>query len=229
MSAFIELSNVSKSYDSPGGGEAVEVFSGVNLEVAEGEAVAIVGPSGSGKSTLLNIIGTLDQPSSGEVRVDGRELGALSPEEVAAFRNQTVGFIFQAHHLLPQCTVLENIMVPALAGHGELSGDALRLQAELLLEEVGLSHRLHHRPAEISGGERQRAAVARALINDPKILLADEPTGALDKANSDRLVELLLKFNETRGLTLLAVTHSSEVASLMGSTYRLDAGVLHRD
>ena len=229
MSAFVKLSDVSKSYDSPGGGEATEVFTGVNLELAKGESVAIVGPSGSGKSTLLNIVGTLDKPSHGEIRVDGRELSHFSSRESAAFRNQTVGFIFQAHHLLPQCTVLENIMVPALAGYGDLVGKALQKQAENLLEEVGLSHRLHHRPAEISGGERQRAAVARALVNDPKLLLADEPTGALDKANSDRLVELLLKLNETRGLTLLAVTHSSEVASLMGSTYRLDAGVLHRD
>ncbi len=228
MSAFIELSDVSKSYDSPGGGEPVEVFSGINLQVDEGEAVAIVGPSGSGKSTLLNVIGTLDQPSGGKVHVDGLELSALSPKEAAAFRNQTVGFIFQAHHLLPQCTVLENVMVPALAGYGDLVGKALQKHAEDLLEEVGLSPRLHHRPGEISGGERQRAAVARALINNPKLLLADEPTGALDKANSDKLVELLLKLNDTRGLTLLAATHSSEVASLMGSTYHLDDGGLAR-
>ncbi len=229
MSAFIELSNVSKTYDSPGGGKAVEVFSGVNLQVEEGEAVAIVGPSGSGKSTLLNIIGTLDQPSGGEVRVDGRELKAFSPVNAAAFRNQTVGFIFQAHHLLPQCTVLENVMVPALAGHGELAGDALRKRAEELLAEVGLSDRLHHRPAEISGGESQRVAVARALVNNPKLLLADEPTGALDKANSDQLVELLISLNEKRGLTLLAVTHSAEVASLMSAAYRLDDSGLARD
>ncbi|MFP6899785.1 MAG: ABC transporter ATP-binding protein [Opitutales bacterium] len=228
MSAFVELSDVSKSYDSPGGGEAVEVFSGVNLSLTEGDAVAIVGPSGSGKSTLLNIVGTLDKQSGGDVRVDGRELCNLSPLDAAAFRNQVIGFIFQSHHLLPQCTVLENIMVPALAGFGDLVGKALQKHAEDLLEEVGLSHRLHHRPGEISGGERQRAAVARALVNGPKLLLADEPTGALDKANSDRLVELLMTLNETRNLTLLAVTHSSEVASLMGATYRLDAGVLER-
>lgn len=226
MSAFIELNNVSKSYDSPGGGDAVEVFSRVNLRVDEGEAVAIVGPSGSGKSTLLNVIGALDKPTGGEVLVTGGNVAALSFEQAAEFRNQTVGFIFQAHHLLPQCTVLENIMVPALAGYGDLVGGALQKHAEGLLEEVGLSHRLHHRPGEISGGERQRAAVARALVNNPKLLLADEPTGALDKANSDKLVELLLKLNETRGLTLLAVTHSSAVASLMGSTYRLGDGQL---
>ena len=228
MNAFIELSDVSKSYHSPGGGEALDVFSGVNLQVQEGEAVAIVGPSGSGKSTLLNVIGTLDQPSSGEVQVDGRELSAFSPNEASAFRNQIVGFIFQSHHLLPQCTVLENVMVPALAGHGELSGDALRQRAEELLSEVGLSDRMHHRPAEISGGESQRVAVARALVNSPKLLLADEPTGALDKTNSDKLVDLLVTLNDKRKLTLLAVTHSAEVASRMGVTHRLDEGGLIR-
>jgi lipoprotein-releasing system ATP-binding protein len=226
MSAFIELSNVSKCYDSPGGGDAVEVFSGVNLQMKKGEAAAIVGPSGSGKSTLLNIVGTLDHSSGGEVRVDGRELGALSLGDAAVFRNQTIGFIFQSHHLLPQCTVLENVMVPALAGHGELTGDALRKRAEELLEEVGLSDRLHHRPAEISGGESQRVAVARALVNEPAVLLADEPTGALDKSNSDKLVELLVSLNEKRELTLLAVTHSVEVASRLSAIYRLEDGEL---
>ncbi len=229
MSAFVELSDVSKSYDSPSGEEAVEVFAGVNLELAEGESAAIVGPSGSGKSTLLNVIGALDKPSGGEVLVDGNDVAGLSPEGAAAFRNRTIGFVFQSHHLLPQCTVLENVMVPALAGHGGLTGEALRKRAEELLDEVGLSHRLHHRPAEISGGEKQRVSVARALVNEPGLLLADEPTGALDKANSDKLVELLVELNEKRGLTLLAVSHSPEVASRMGSIYRLDDGKLVRD
>ena len=229
MSAFVELSNVSKNYQSPAGGEGVEVFSGINLTLDEGESAAIVGPSGSGKSTLLNVVGVLDKPSGGKVMVDGCEVTGLGSEGAAAFRNQTVGFVFQAHHLLPQCTVLENIMVPALAGHGNLTGDSLRKRAEELLEEVGLSHRMHHRPAEISGGEKQRAAVARALVNEPKLLLADEPTGSLDKANADRLTELLVTLHETRGLTLLAVTHSTAVASRMGATYRLDSGSLVRD
>ena len=229
MSAFVELSNVSKSYLPPDGGEGVEVFSEVDLQLSEGESAAIVGPSGSGKSTLLNVVGALDKPSGGKVTVGEFEVTGLSPEEAASFRNQTVGFVFQAHHLLPQCTVLENVMVPALAGHGNLTGDSLRKRAEDLLEEVGLSHRLHHRPAEISGGEKQRAAVARALVNEPKLLLADEPTGSLDKANADRLTELLVKLNETWGLALLAVTHSSAVASRMGASYRLDAGKLVRE
>ena len=161
--------------------------------------------------------------------VDVKDVAGLLPEDASAFRNRTIGFVFQSHHLLPQCTVLENVMVPALAGHGDLAGEALRKRAEELLDEVGLSHRLHHRPAEISGGEKQRVAVARALVNEPGLLLADEPTGALDKANSDKLVELLVELNEKRGLTLLAVSHSPEVVSRMGSTYRLDDGKLAQD
>ena len=150
MSAFLELSNVSKNYSSPEGGEGVEVFSKVDLQLSEGSSAAIVGPSGSGKSTLLNIVGALDKPSGGEVKVGALEVTGLNSGEAASFRNQTVGFIFQSHHLLPQCTVLENVMVPALAGYGKLTGDSLRARAEKLLDEVGLSHRLHHRPAEIS-------------------------------------------------------------------------------
>ena len=229
MSPFVELQEVSKSYDSPVGDEVVEVFSGISLNLDEGASAAIVGPSGSGKSTLLNLIGALDKPSEGKVVVDGKEVGELSTDEAAAFRNRAIGFVFQSHHLLPQCSVLENVMVPALAGHGGLAGEALCKKAESLLDEVGLSQRLHHRPAEISGGERQRVAVARALVNEPKLLLADEPTGALDKANSGKLVELLLALNENRGLTLLAVTHSAELAAGMGIVYRLDDGKLSRD
>lgn len=229
MSAFVELQDVSKSYDSPAGEESLEVFSGVNLELGEGQSAAIVGPSGSGKSTLLNVIGALDKPSGGEVLVDGKEVVGLLPEEASAFRNRTIGFVFQSHHLLPQCTVIENVMVPALAGHGGLSGDALCKRAEELLEEVDLSHRLHHRPAEISGGEKQRVSVARALINQPGLLLADEPTGALDKVNSDKLVDLLVTLNQNRGLTLLAVTHSKEVAARMDFVYLLDDGKLTRE
>ena len=229
MRAIVELQDVSKSYDSPAGEESLEVFSGVNLELGEGQSAAIVGPSGSGKSTLLNVIGALDKPSGGEVLVDGKEVVGLLPEEASAFRNRTIGFVFQSHHLLPQCTVIENVMVPALAGHGGLSGDALRKRAEELLEEVDLSHRLHHRPAEISGGEKQRVSVARALINQPGLLLADEPTGALDKVNSDKLVDLLVTLYQNRGLTLLAVTHSKEVAARMDFVYLLDDGKLIRE
>ena len=203
------------------------MFAKLNLSVDKGASVAIVGPSGSGKSSLLNLIGALDKPTRGEVRVGGEELSAMDLNESARYRNQTVGFVFQSHHLLPACTVLENLMVPALAGHGGLSGDALQDRALGLLEEVGLAHRADHRPGEISGGERQRAAVARSLINQPELLLADEPTGALDKENSFKLVDLLADLNEKHGLTLLMVTHSETSASRMQMSYALDDGCLN--
>lgn len=228
MKNFVELESVTKSYPSPNGEDEVEVFGGISLELAPGSTTAIVGPSGSGKSTLLNLIGALDKPTSGEVRVDGQSLSGMSSAEAALFRNQTVGFVFQSHHLLPSCTVLENVMVPALAGHGGLTGKALQTRAEELLEEVGLEHRTGHRPGEISGGERQRVAVARSLINEPSLLLADEPTGALDKNNSQKLVDLIVSLNASRTLTLLLVTHSEETASRMDAGFLLDEGELNQ-
>ena len=152
----------------------------------------------------------------------------MSSQESAHFRNQTVGFVFQSHHLLPSCTVLENVMVPALAGHGDVTGSALQDRAKGLLEEVGLGHRTGHRPGEISGGERQRVAVARSLINEPSLLLADEPTGALDKSNSSKLVDLIVRLNETRTLTLILVTHSQETARRMDTGFLLDEGELKK-
>ena len=226
MNPFLELVELSKSYPSPSDEDELRVFSGINLSVDKGSSVAIVGPSGSGKSTLLNVIGALDTPTEGEVRVGGKSIAKMDSAESAGYRNQTVGFVFQAHHLLPACTVLENVMVPALAGHGDLRGEELRKRAMGLLEEVGLAHRQGHRPGEISGGERQRAAVARSLVNRPSLLLADEPTGALDKNNSDRLVDLLAGLNEKHGLTLLMVTHSEASAARMGRGYSLDEGRL---
>ena len=226
MEAFVEVIDLSKSYPAPEGEEPVEVFAKLNLSVEKGASVAIVGPSGSGKSSLLNLIGALDKPTRGEVRVGGEELSAMDLSESARYRNQTVGFVFQSHHLLPSCTVLENVMVPALAGHGDLTGKALKSRAEELLDEVGLSHRMSHRPGEISGGERQRVAVARSLINEPSLLLADEPTGALDKSNSSKLIDLIVRLNESRTLTLVLVTHSQETASRMDTGFLLDEGKL---
>ena len=228
MEKFVELDEITKTFPSPEGLEAVEVFGGINLTLPAGSSNAIVGPSGSGKSTLLNLIGTLDKPTSGEIRVDGRALAGMTSEESACFRNQTVGFVFQSHHLLPSCTVLENVMVPALAGHGELMGKTLQDRAKGLLEEVGLEHRMGHRPGEISGGERQRVAVARSLINKPSLLLADEPTGALDKSNSEKLVDLIVRLNKARTLTLILVTHSQETAQRMDTGYLLDEGELKK-
>jgi len=228
MENFVELESVTKSYPSPEGAKEVEVFGGINLELTAGSSTAIVGPSGSGKSTLLNLVGALDKPTSGEIRVGGQSLSGMSSAESALFRNQTVGFVFQSHHLLPSCTVLENVMVPALAGHGGLTGKALQARAQELLEEVGLGHRTGHRPGEISGGERQRVAVARALINEPSLLLADEPTGALDKSNSRKLVDLIVRLNESRTLTLILVTHSQETAQRMDTGFLLDEGELKK-
>ena len=228
MEKFIELDEITKTYPSPEGSEPVVVFGDINLALPAGSTNAIVGPSGSGKSTLLNLVGALDKPTSGEVRVDGQPLSGMTSAEAALFRNQTVGFVFQSHHLLPSCTVLESVMVPALAGHGDLTGKALKSRAEELLDEVGLSHRMSHRPGEISGGERQRVAVARSLINEPSLLLADEPTGALDKSNSSKLIDLIVRLNESRTLTLVLVTHSQETASRMDAGFLLDEGKLKR-
>ena len=196
-----ELHNVTKSYRSDAG--AVPVLNGISLTIAEGETVAITGPSGCGKSTLLNLLGALDQADSGEIRVAGRDLTKLTAQQLAEFRNTTVGFVFQLHHLLPQCTVLENVLVPSIVRKGA-DRAALRARAAKLLEAVGLSHRIDHRPGQLSGGERQRAAVARALINEPKLLLADEPTGALDRASAERLADLL----ETGRVRLQSGSHS---------------------
>jgi ABC-type lipoprotein export system ATPase subunit len=221
----VELENVAKSYGAPGGGEAVEIFRDVNLSVAEGERVALLGPSGSGKSTLLNMIGALDKPDRGMVRVAGRNLTELSEDALASFRNETVGFVFQLHHLLPQCTIFENVLVPALA-RTPREMDPLRTRAERLLEQVGLQHRMKHRPGELSGGERQRVAVARALINNPKVLLADEPTGALDRVSATRLVDLLNDVNRHENVTLIVVTHAAEVAARMERVFEFVEGKL---
>ncbi len=213
-----ELQNVTKSYQS--GAVAVPVLNGISLSIAEGETVAITGPSGCGKSTLLNLIGALDQADSGEITVAGRDLTKLTPVELAEFRNTTVGFVFQLHHLLPQCTVLENVLIPSIV-RKDAGRAALRERAAKLLEAVGLSHRLDHRPGQLSGGERQRAAIARALINSPKLLLADEPTGALDRASAARLADLLAEVHEREKITIILVTHAPELAKKMGRVLEL--------
>jgi ABC-type lipoprotein export system ATPase subunit len=222
---LLEIRNLTKTYRAPDGGDAVDVLRGVDLTLDAGQTLAITGPSGSGKSTVLNVVGALDRADSGEVLVDGRDVEKLGEADVAAYRNTTVGFIFQLHHLLPQCTILENVLVPTLATPG---GDraVLRQRAEKLLAAVGLQHRLHHRPGELSGGERQRVAVARALINQPKLLLADEPTGALDRVNATRLVDLLVEINRTQGVTLIMVTHAPELAQRMSRVLELVDGKL---
>ncbi len=222
---LLVLSQVSKRYQPPeNGAPELEVLREISLSAEAGESLAIAGPSGSGKSTLLNIIGTLDQPSSGQVRLEGRDLGKLNELELASVRNREIGFIFQAHHLLPHCTVLENVLVPTLAGFG--SPDASEAKARELLSRVGLGARLHHRPGQLSGGERQRVAVVRALINGPKLLLADEPTGALDRASAAELGQLLVELNREQHVTLLVVTHAPDLAARMRRILRLTNGRL---
>jgi len=220
---LLELDHLTKTYASPDGGAAVDVLRDVSLRLDAGEAVSIIGPSGSGKSTLLNIMGALDRPTMGAVRLDGRDLGGFKEEELAAMRNKQIGFIFQLHHLLPQCTVQENVLLPTLTGR---TTAADRARAERLLERVGLKHRLGHRPGQLSGGECQRVAVVRALINEPKLLLADEPTGSLDHSAATNLGHLLLELNKEEGVALVLVTHSLELAKRLPRTVELRDGIL---
>jgi ABC-type lipoprotein export system ATPase subunit len=223
---LLELSSVVRSYGASGGATVQPVLKGVSLRLSQGEAVAVIGPSGSGKSTLLHIIGTLDRPDSGQVTLSGQELTMLSEPDLARVRSREIGMIFQLHYLLPQCTVLENVLVPTLAGGPDQRSEPPEARARRLLERVGLSHRLAHRPGQLSGGERQRAAVVRALINEPKLLLADEPTGALDRAAADNLADLLLEIHREEGAALFVITHSPELASRMDRVLDLRDGTL---
>jgi lipoprotein-releasing system ATP-binding protein len=217
---------VDKEYPAATEAGRVVVLQGVNFELGAGESVAVVGPSGCGKSTLLNIMGTLDEPTRGRVLLGGEDISGLKGERLAEVRNRSVGFVFQAHHLLPQCTVMENVLVPTLAARDAAVRSGARERAKRLLDKVGLGARLGHRPGQLSGGERQRVAVVRALINGPKLLLADEPTGALDRASAEALGDLLQQLNREEGVALVVVTHALELAKRMGRTLELRDGVL---
>lgn len=223
---LVRLIDVSKSYEGLDGAAPVSILKGVSLDITKGESLAIVGPSGSGKSTLLNIIGTLDRATSGQVTLGEQDLTKLDDQQLAIVRNLQIGFIFQAHHLLPQCSVLENVLIPTLAGRDETLRKQAPDRARQLLKRVGLDHRLEHRPGQLSGGERQRVAVVRALINQPKLLLADEPTGALDRASAENLGQLLVELNKEEGVTLIIVTHASDLASRMGKVLEIRDGKL---
>jgi lipoprotein-releasing system ATP-binding protein len=225
VSALVELCGVAKSFGGAGGEPVTEVLRGVDLCVEEGESLAVVGPSGSGKSTLLQLIGALARPTSGTVRIDGADLGALDDDALADLRQRAVGFVFQAHQLLPQCSALENVLVPTLAApRADRALAAVR--ARDLLDTVGLGDRLDHRPGILSGGECQRVAVVRALINEPRLLLADEPTGSLDADSAARIGALLGKLHAERGLTLIVVTHSEALAGGMQRRLTLGEGRL---
>jgi lipoprotein-releasing system ATP-binding protein len=206
---LVSVQNVSKAFEHEG--RSLEVLKGIDLDIGSGEMVTIVGPSGAGKSTLLHLVGTLDLPTEGRIFYEGRDVTRLGSSDLAEFRNRSIGFVFQFHHLLPEFTALENVLMPGLIqGRRRLEG-----RARELLDEVGLSARLTHRPGELSGGEQQRVALARALLMEPKLVLADEPTGNLDSQTSASVQALFLDLNQRHGTTFLIVTHSSDFAAMM--------------
>jgi lipoprotein-releasing system ATP-binding protein len=222
MSNLLELRDIRKSY---GFGESrVEVLKGITMDVAAGETIALVGTSGAGKTTLLHIMGTLDLPTEGTVLFQGEEIFRRSEAALATFRNRTIGFIFQFHHLLPEFTALENVMMPGLINRQKRRD--VEFKAEELLRKVGLGHRLTHRPTELSGGEQQRVAIARALFLSPALLLADEPTGNLDRKSSDEVHDVLRQLHDELGLTLIIVTHNERFAASMGKIVQLEDGRL---
>jgi lipoprotein-releasing system ATP-binding protein len=220
---LVEVRGVSKSFRT--GDHKVRVLDEVQMSVAAQGSVAIVGPSGSGKSTLLNLLGTLDQPDQGTIVIDGKNLAMMAGDELARFRNRNIGFVFQSHHLLPHLTVLENVLVPVLAQESKVSEEVL-LRATQLLQRVGLADREKHLPGRLSGGERQRAAVVRALINQPRLILADEPTGALDRVSAAEVGRLLLELNREHGITLIVATHSEELAARLDRVLSMENGTL---
>ena len=221
---MIEIQNLVKRYSGPAGD--ITVLDELELKVLKGDSIAIVGPSGCGKTTLLNILGTLDIPSSGSVSISGKSQEGMDADERARFRNHTLGFVFQQHFLLPQCSVLENVLIPRLAGDWEEGEDETRERAKNLIQELGLEHRLDHMPFQLSGGERLRAAVARALINQPALVLADEPTGSLDPSMGDQVADLFAQLNNQHDVTLVTVTHNMALANRMGRVYSLENGKL---
>lgn len=226
MTMLLELKKITKTFEIPAAERAMTVLKDISFQINQGESMAVVGPSGSGKSTLLNIIGALDKPTSGGVFFAGKNLAHLGDSELSVIRNLEIGFIFQLHHLLPQCTVLENILIPTIPLGIKKDKNEVMRRAKTLLEKVSLTDRMDFFPAVLSGGELQRIAVVRALINTPKLILADEPTGSLDKESSENLGRLLVDLNREEGVALITVTHSMELARLMGKVYNLQNGQL---
>ena len=223
--AMIEIRNLDKKFSTAGG--EIEVLRGINLQICAGERVAVVGTSGAGKTTLMHTIGGLDQPTAGEILFEGQNIFALRGAALDAFRNRTIGFIFQFHQLLPEFSALENVMMPLLIG-GVARQQAIQ-KAATLLQEVGLGSRLTHKPGALSGGEQQRVAIARALVREPRLLLADEPTGNLDSRTSDEILTLINEMHRTRGLTMIIVTHNNALAASLDRVLRIEDGLLADD
>jgi lipoprotein-releasing system ATP-binding protein len=219
---LLDIQNLKKTFFHMG--KQIEVLRGLDLSVTHGEMCAIVGASGAGKSTFLHVVGTLDAPTSGTIRVNGQEVTRLSAKALAAFRNKTIGFVFQFHHLLPEFNALENTMMPGLIR--KMNREQLEADAVEILREVGLSHRLTHKPGELSGGEQQRVALARALVLRPPLLLADEPTGNLDHKTADAIHDIFLQMNERYGTTMLLVTHNQSLAARLQRVLRLADGIV---
>jgi len=222
-----ELIQISKYYQQPESGIRNLILDKISLSIREKESMAIVGPSGSGKSTLLNLLGTLDRPSSGKVFLNDKDTGEMDDHAFADIRTRFIGHVFQLHYLLPQLTLLENVFLPILARKDKPDKQALQKRGMELIERVGLSDQIHQFPYSMSVGECQRAAVVRALINQPRLLLADEPTGSLDAENADQLGKLLVELNREQQIALVVVTHSTDLARLMQNQYRLSSGKLH--
>ena len=223
---IVELQNITKYYQNPSSDERRMILDDLSFAIEKGESIAIVGPSGSGKSTLLNVISSLDKPNTGSVKFNSQELSKLNEKELANFRNKNLGFVFQSHHLLPQLNLIENVLLPYIPVKDKKQRQEAEKRALELLDFVGLSEQIYQRPGQMSGGECQRAAVVRALIHQPNLLLADEPTGSLDKKSAEQLGDLLVSINEKQGVSVIVVTHSMDLAKKMKKIFKLEDGKL---
>jgi len=221
---MIQLKNITKSFDL--NKNKVEVLKGINLQIADDEFIALMGPSGSGKSTLLGIFAGIDSPTSGEIYIYGQDISKKKEDELARFRNENVGIVFQAYNLIPSLNAIQNVKAPLYAGKNKLTSKEIDERAKKLLDMVGLSHREIHKPGELSGGEQQRVAIARALINNPKILVADEPTGNLDAKTGEEIMDLILKINKDMHLTIIMATHNEEIAKLADRVVNISDGII---
>lgn len=221
---MIQLKNITKSFDL--NKNKVEVLKGINLQIADDEFIALMGPSGSGKSTLLGILAGIDSPTSGEIYIYGQDISKKKEDELARFRNENVGIVFQAYNLIPSLNAIQNVKAPLYAGKNKLTSKEIDERAKKLLDMVGLSHRETHKPGELSGGEQQRVAIARALIKNPKILVADEPTGNLDAKTGEEILDLILKINKDMHLTIIMATHNEEIAKLADRVVNISDGII---